>query len=45
MKVNNEKSIEVKKELKLSVDEHHVIKYLQKKLLKKLTQKEPTEVL
>ena len=29
MKVNNENPIEVKNELKINVDEHHVIKYLQ----------------
>ena len=29
MKVNNEKPIEVKNELKINVDEHYVIKYLQ----------------
>ena len=29
MKVNNEKAIEVKNELKINVDEQHVIKYLQ----------------
>ena len=28
-KVNNEKAIEVKNELKINVDEQHVIKYLQ----------------
>ena len=41
MKVNNEKAIEVKNELKINVDEHHVLKYLQSKIVKKkFTQKE-----
>ena len=46
MKVNNKKKpIEVKHYLKISVDDDCVIKYLQlKKLLKKLTQKEHTEL-
>ena len=45
MKVNNEKAIEVKNELKINVDEQHVIKYLQwKNCLKKRIQKEHTDL-